>query len=78
MPAMPFFGGFVVPLRAFDPAVQDLAYALSVTHAIRLLQDALLRGEWIPWHLGALAVIAVILFVLTERLLARSMRAVSA
>lgn len=71
-----FFSGFVVPLRDFDPLVRDLAYALPVTHGIRLLQDAFLWGEFVPWNLAALAGIGVALLVVTDRVLARSMRPV--
>jgi ABC-2 type transport system permease protein len=71
-----FFSGFVAPLRDFDPVVRNLAYLLPVTHGIALLQDAFLRGVWVPWHLLALALIGSVLFVATGLLLNRSMRAV--
>jgi ABC-2 type transport system permease protein len=69
-----FFSGFAVPLRDFDPAVRDLAYALPVTHGIRLLQDAFLRGTWTSWNMGALILIGVSLLLATNFVLVRSLR----
>jgi ABC-2 type transport system permease protein len=69
-----FFSGFAVPLRDFDPAVRNLAYALPVTHGIRLLQDAFLRGTWTSWNMGVLALIGGALLVATNLDLARSLR----
>jgi ABC-2 type transport system permease protein len=69
-----FFSGFAVPLRDFDPAVRDLAYALPVTHGIKLLQDAFLRGTWTSWNMGALVLIGIGFLLATDRVLVRSMR----
>ena len=40
-----FFSGFVLPLEEFNAPVQALAFLLPVTHAIRLMQDVMLRGS---------------------------------
>jgi ABC-2 type transport system permease protein len=69
-----FFSGFAVPLRDFDPAVRNLAYALPVTHGIRLLQDAFLRGTWTSWNMGVLTLIGVALLLTTNFVLVRSLR----
>jgi ABC-2 type transport system permease protein len=60
-----FFSGFVLPLEEFNAPVQVLAFLLPVTHAIRLMQDTMLRGTTIYlWEFGALAGIAgVTLFI---------------
>jgi ABC-2 type transport system permease protein len=69
-----FFSGFVLPVQEFQPAVQGVAYALPVTHGIRLLQDLMLRGATnATWQLIVLAVISLVLFLLTAVLLRRSM-----
>jgi ABC-2 type transport system permease protein len=53
-----FFSGFVLPVEEFVPQVRPLAYALPVTHGIRLLQDLMLRGgtdqQWHVWVLAGL------------------------
>lgn len=70
-----FFSGFVLPINEFREGVQYAAYALPVTHGIRLLQDLMLRGDtnaW--WEMGALAGIALVLLVLTVLALRRTMR----
>jgi len=71
-----FLSGFAIPLRDFDPAVRNLAYALPVTHGLRLLQDAFLRGTWTPVNLLALGLIGFVLLLATNVVLARSMRPV--
>jgi ABC-2 type transport system permease protein len=69
-----FFSGFVISIDEFLPAVRDAAYVLPVTHGIRLIQDLLLRGTTTAWwEVGALAAIAVVLFLATWTLLRRSM-----
>ena len=56
-----FFSGFVLPLEEFNPPVQAIAFLLPVTHAIRLMQDTMLRGTTIYlWEFGALAAIAAV------------------
>lgn len=58
-----FFSGFVLPVHDFLGPVQALSYALPVTHAIALLQDAMLRGQlFTPWMLAALAAIGLVLY----------------
>jgi ABC-2 type transport system permease protein len=69
-----FFSGFVLSIDEFQPALRAAAYALPVTHGIRLIQDLLLRATstaW--WQVGALASIAGALFIATWLLLRRSM-----
>lgn len=69
-----FFSGFVISIDEFLPAVRTAAYALPVTHGIRLIQDLLLRGTTVAWwEVGTLAAIAAILFLVTWLLLRRSM-----
>lgn len=61
-----FFSGFVLPVHDFIGPVQAVSYALPVTHAIALLQDAMLRGQlFAPWMLLALAGIGLALFFLS-------------
>ena len=70
-----FFSGFVLPINEFREGVQYGAYALPVTHGIRLLQDLMLRGDTTAWwQMTALAVIGIVLLVLTTLALRRSMR----
>jgi ABC-2 type transport system permease protein len=69
-----FFSGFVLAIDEFTAPVRTLAYALPVTHGIRLLQDLMLRGSTThAWELGALALIAAATFVASWVLLRRSM-----
>ena len=69
-----FFSGLVLPAEEFLPQVRWFAYALPVTHGIRLLQDTMLRGETnAVWQLWTLLGIGLALFVLTGLRLARLM-----
>jgi ABC-2 type transport system permease protein len=69
-----FFSGFVLPIEEFTPGVRTAAYALPVTHGIRLTQDLMLRG-WTNagWQVVALAGIGAVLLLTTWVLLRRSM-----
>jgi ABC-2 type transport system permease protein len=70
-----FFSGFVLPINEFREGVQWAAYALPVTHGIRLLQDIMLRGgtdAW--WQVTALIAIGLFLLVLTVFALRRTLR----
>jgi len=70
-----FFSGFVLPVHEFTQGVQYGAYALPVTHGIKLLQDLMLRGgtnAW--WQLGALGALAGGFLILTVVLLRRTLR----
>ena len=70
-----FFSGFVLSIDQFTPPVRALAYALPVTHGIRLLQDLMLRGTTNNlWEFGALAAIAAVTLVAAWALLRRNMR----
>jgi ABC-2 type transport system permease protein len=70
-----FFSGFVLPVHEFAWFLQIVAYALPVTHGIRLLQDEMLRGTIVAWwQLGVLAAIGLLLLVLTAILLRRVMK----
>ena len=70
-----FFSGFVLPVHEFAWFLQIVAYALPVTHGIRLLQDEMLRGTIVTWwQLGVLAGIGLVLLVLTAILLRRVMK----
>jgi ABC-2 type transport system permease protein len=69
-----FFSGFVLPLEEFLPQVRWFAYALPVTHGIRLLQDLMLRGgTHALWQLWTLAAVGIGLFLVSALSLRRSM-----
>jgi ABC-2 type transport system permease protein len=70
-----FFSGFVIAIDEFRPEVRPLSYAIPATHGIRLFQDLMLRGGTdAVWQLGALALIAVLLLVVSWVLLRTRMR----
>jgi ABC-2 type transport system permease protein len=70
-----FFSGMVLPVEEFAGPVQVGAHVLPVTNGIRMLQDVMLRGgTYAPWHLGVLAGVGVVLFVIAALLLRRSLR----
>ncbi len=59
-----FFSGLAVDPSQFAPAIQAGAHVLPVTLTSELLQDLLLRGSTdASWRFGALAAIAVGLFI---------------
>jgi len=60
-----FFSGFVLSISEFNPIVRSLAYALPVTHGIRLIQDIMLRGSTTElWEYATLGlIIAVTLLI---------------
>ena len=69
-----FFSGFVLPLEEFNAPVQAIAFLLPVTHAIRLMQDVMLRGSTLYlWEFGALAAIAAVTLFISWAALRRSM-----
>jgi ABC-2 type transport system permease protein len=69
-----FFSGFVLPLEEFNPPVQALAFLLPVTHAIRLMQDVMLRGTTLDtWEFAALGAIAAVTLFIAWAGLRRSM-----
>ena len=69
-----FFSGFVLAIEEFTPPVRALAYALPVTHGIRLLQDLMLRGATnAGWQFLALGVIAAVTLTVSWILLRRGM-----
>ena len=69
-----FFSGFVLPITEFGEPVRSIAYALPVTHGIRLLQDFMLRGTTNhAWELLALGIIALVTLFLAWILLRRGM-----
>ena len=56
-----FFSGFIIAISEFSEPVRMLAYALPVTHGIRLFQDIMLRGTTTQmWQFAALGVIAAV------------------
>ena len=70
-----FFSGFVLPVQEFRLPVQIAAYALPVTHGIRLLQDLMLRGgTFAGWQMLVLAAVGLALLVITTLLLRRALR----
>ncbi len=69
-----FFSGFVLAIEEFSQPVRSLAFALPVTHGIRLLQDLMLRGSTDhAWEFAALASIAAVTLIAAWFLLRRSM-----
>jgi ABC-2 type transport system permease protein len=69
-----FFSGFVLSIDEFTEPVRAIAYALPVTHGIRLLQDLMLQGSTTQtWQLGALGLIALVTLVASWGLLRRGM-----
>ncbi|HEY3524098.1 MAG TPA: ABC transporter permease [Candidatus Limnocylindrales bacterium] len=70
-----FFSGFVLAVDEFLPHAQAIAYALPVTHGIRLLQDLMLRGwtnAW--WEANLLVILAAALLVVSWAVLRRTMQ----
>ena len=56
-----FFSGFVLSISEFNPIVRSFAYALPVTHGIRLIQDIMLRGSTTElWAYGTLGLISAV------------------
>jgi ABC-2 type transport system permease protein len=69
-----FFSGFVLDIEEFSEPVRGIAYALPVTHGIRLLQDLMLRGSSNQlWEFAVLGLIAAVTLVAAWALLRRSM-----
>jgi ABC-2 type transport system permease protein len=69
-----FFSGFVLSVSEFTEPVRAFAYSLPVTHAIRLIQDIMLRGAVTQfWSYGVLAIIAVGTLVFAWLILRRGM-----
>jgi ABC-2 type transport system permease protein len=68
-----FFSGFVLAIDEFNPPVRAIAFALPVTHGIRLLQDLMLRGSTGEiWEFAALAIIAGVTVVAAWGILRRT------
>lgn len=69
-----FFSGFVLDIEEFSAPVRAVAYALPVTHGIRLLQDLMLRGSTNHvWEFMVLGLIAAVTLVAAWALLRRSL-----
>jgi ABC-2 type transport system permease protein len=70
-----FFSGFVLAIDEFNAPVRAIAFALPVTHGIRLLQDLMLRGSTTEtWEFAALGIIAGVTLVAAWGMLRRNMR----
>lgn len=70
-----FFGGFFLGLESLAPYVRVISYLLPVTYGIKALQAVMLRGEQPAlWVLGALAAMAVILFITSTVIFRRQFR----
>lgn len=70
-----FFGGFFLALTSLLPFVRVVSYILPVTYGIAALQAVMLRGEFPPpYTLGALAGMAIILFVASTLLFKHQFR----
>jgi ABC-2 type transport system permease protein len=70
-----FFSGFVLPVDAFREPIHALTYALPLTHANALLQDAMWRGAIRDsGHLWFLIAIGAALFIYAALAVRRSMR----
>lgn len=69
-----FFSGLVLPIEEFIAPVRNAAYALPVTHGIRLAQNVMLRGEGAAlWEVATLGAIAGVALLASWLLLRRSM-----
>lgn len=69
-----FFSGFVLSISEFSEPVRAFAYALPVTHGIRLIQDIMLRGPVTQfWAYGVLAITAAATLVFSWLVLRRGM-----
>jgi ABC-2 type transport system permease protein len=69
-----FFSGFVLAISEFSEPVRTLAFALPVTHGIRLMQDIMLRGGTTQtWEFGVLALIAAVTLIFAWLRLRRGM-----
>ena len=69
-----FFSGLILPIDEFIEPVQAGAYALPVTHGIRLAQDVMLRGGTnATWEIGMLGAIAGVALVAAWLLMRRAM-----
>lgn len=69
-----FFSGFVLAIEEFNAPVRALAYALPVTHGVRLIGDLMLRGSTTnTWGFVALAIIALVTMTAAWFLMRRSM-----
>lgn len=69
-----FFSGFVLSISEFSEPVRLLAFALPVTHGIRLMQDIMLRGGTTQtWEFGVLALIAAVTLLFSWLRLRRGM-----
>lgn len=70
-----FFGGFFLALSSLLPFVRVVSYILPVTYGIAALQAVMLRGEFPPpYTLGALAGMAILLFVVSTVLFKHQFR----
>ena len=69
-----FFSGFVLSVSEFSEPVRAFAYALPVTHGIRLIQDIMLRGAVTQfWAYGVLAATAAVTLLFSWIVLRRGM-----
>ena len=69
-----FFSGFFLPLQNFEGFVQPLINVIPLTHGIQGFQSLLLKGEpplFFNWIM--LAVIAVVMYLLTQILFRRQL-----
>jgi ABC-2 type transport system permease protein len=70
-----FFSGFFITLDSLIPYVRVVSYALPVTYGIRALQAVMLRGEQPPLlAIGALAAMAVLLFMVSSLIFRQQFR----
>jgi len=70
-----FFSGFVLPVTDFAEWMQNIAYALPVTHGIATLQQLMLRGAVTDtWMLGVLLGIGLVLYLVSLLRLRRVLR----
>ena len=69
-----FFSGFVLSVSEFSEPVRAFAYALPVTHGIRLIQDIMLRGAVTQfWAYGVLAATSAVTLLFSWIVLRRGM-----
>lgn len=69
------FGGFLIPLEDFSPAIRSVAWILPATHAIPMLRDVMLLGGLPPTlDLAILGLLGLITLAGAWLLLGRLMR----
>ncbi|MGH2494460.1 MAG: ABC transporter permease [Ktedonobacteraceae bacterium] len=59
--SMFYLSGATVPLKLYPPVVQQIAWFLPLTHAIKLMQDMWFGGAWVDHWVNVLALLGLLL-----------------